>query len=168
MVKQLILVRHAHRDTSDRSLDNGLSEKGQKQAKWLAHFADQRWSAAEFKELKAVILSSPKRRCLETAEPMAELLRCGIDIYSDLNEQLGTETLNQFKKRVEKFMKWWVQEAPPLVIAISHGDWIPMAMFQATGHVMSVKKGSWLELEWQGSQAELKWYLPTFKLFFAD
>ena len=68
---RLILVRHAHRDTSHgRERDNGLSPKGEKQAEFLAaHFlASDRQPT--------LILTSRLRRAIETAQILADALGC--------------------------------------------------------------------------------------------
>lgn len=163
MIKQLILIRHAHRDTSDRSLDNGLSEKGQRQAKWIERFAESRFSPSEWKELKALVLTSPKRRCIETVGPLVETF--GVDLVKrpELDEQKSSESFAEFSERIQKFLSWWVKDGPALAVACSHGDGLPLAIFHLLGNAVDMKKGSWLEMEWQDGRAQLRWYVPSFK-----
>lgn len=166
MIKQLILVRHAHRDTMVRSMDNGLSEKGERQAKWLRRFATQRFKTEEWRDLKGVILSSPKLRCVETVAPVAAALTCKVEINKDLEEQRMGESFASMNERIHRFMDWWVKEAPPIVVVCSHGDWLPLAIFHLTGAAIEMKKGSWLELEWDSGRAQIRWYVPSFKAFY--
>ncbi|MGE0762196.1 MAG: histidine phosphatase family protein [Bdellovibrionales bacterium] len=166
MIKQLILLRHAHRDTTERSLDNGLSPKGQRQAKWIKRFASQRFDSQEWQELRGVVVSSPKRRCIETVEPLADLFQGKVEIRQELDEQRSGESFAAFDERIHRFMSWWVREAPPLVVACSHGDWLPLAIFHVSGSALEMKKGSWVELEWESNRAQLRWYLPSFKSFY--
>ena len=69
--KSLIILRHAHRNKPFGGLlDNGLSRKGKKQAAQAGkHFLE------EYGRVKALVLSSPKRRCIETVEPIAEKIK---------------------------------------------------------------------------------------------
>lgn len=64
-----ILIRHAHRDTADRAQDNGLSKKGREQAKRLRKYFEERFPEGEG---DLVLVTSPKKRCVETIEPIAE------------------------------------------------------------------------------------------------
>jgi broad specificity phosphatase PhoE len=166
MIKQLILVRHAHRDTSDRNQDNGLSAKGLKQAKWLRRFAADRFDKKEWKDLRGRVLSSPKRRCLESVAPISELFELPCETHNDLEEQKSGESFAQFNDRIHHFLDWWVKDGPSLVVACSHGDWLPLAIFHVLGTSIEMKKGSWLELEWENGRAQLRWYVPSFKAIY--
>ena len=48
MSKTLVFIRHSHRDNTQRELDNGLSEKGQDQAKAIRRFFMDRFAAEKF------------------------------------------------------------------------------------------------------------------------
>src|SRR5262245_33981006 len=71
MQKTLILIRHGHRDNSRRELDNGLTEKGQSQAKNIRRFFAERFSGDEIGK-GLWLVSSPKVRCMETLQPTAK------------------------------------------------------------------------------------------------
>jgi broad specificity phosphatase PhoE len=133
--RRLVLVRHAHRDNSLRSLDNGLSEVGRKQAEKLAtHFKKN------FELSNCSWLSSPKRRCIETLAPMAgeKLL-----VVPLLNEQESAESFVNFQSRVSEFLDNWKASSSPLTIASSHGDWIPEAILQTTRLRTEIGKSGW-------------------------
>lgn len=116
------------------SIDNGISKKGEHQANLLLkHFI------SNFKDQNPEIVSSPKLRCIETVEPIAKSLDCNIKI-----NQLLDEGGNHLEK-TNKFLRWWLEEAPELVIACSHGDWIPVFIGQITGSEIELSKGGWAE-----------------------
>ena len=166
MIKQLILIRHAHRDNANRSLDNGLSPKGEKQARWLKQYVAARFNREEWRDLSAMILSSPKRRCLETLKGISEHFGLPCEKEIGIDEQKVSESVVQFDARVHEFLNWWVKEAPPVVVACSHGDWLPLAAFHLLGTPIEMKKGSWLEIEWDEGRAQLRSYIPSFKVFY--
>ena len=150
MQNSLILVRHGHRDTDQgRGADHGLSKKGQAQAKRVAkHFH------AVFGKRKALILSSPKRRCVETVFPVARMIRCQVRASSLLDEGGALE------KKVRRFLKWWFKEAPELTVLCSHGDWIPECTKALLGTEIHLDKGGWIEIQnkgnGEGSELELR------------
>lgn len=165
MSKTLVLVRHAHRDTTRRELNNGLSEKGKEQAKGLRRFFAERFDANDFKR-GLWFVSSPKLRCVETLNPMAKFLEKSVDIHPDLDEQTSKETGLQFEQRIRRFLQEWKQGAPEFTILCSHGDWLPLAVFQLLGLPQDFKKGAWLELEFEGAHPFIRWYIPSFKYFY--
>jgi broad specificity phosphatase PhoE len=165
MEKNLILIRHGHRDNSRRELDNGLDEKGKTQAKNIRRFFLKRF---EDQEGGIWIASSPKRRCTETVLPLALDMKLPIDVHPGLDEQAPGESGEKFQSRVQKFLRGWIEEGPGITVACSHGDWIPVAVYHLLGVQSDPKKGSWTEVTWSGGRATLKWYLPTFKQFFTD
>lgn len=142
--KTIFLVRHAHRDTSDPTADNGLSDKGRDQAK-----AVDRAYKKIFGKTPALLLSSPKRRCLETLAPLAKRLGAPIQRENGLLEGSYLEA------RVEEFLSWWKRKAPDLVVACSHGDWIPAFLHAALGVSLPVNKGSWVELIYEKRRVRL-------------
>jgi broad specificity phosphatase PhoE len=112
-----IFLRHAHRELFDRSADNGLSEKGHKQGLKL-----QEWLEKNAPRPKS-LFSSPKRRCLETAQYVAELYQLEIQILPELDEQGPQESDASFLKRVSSFL-----HSPhflPEAVYCSHGDVLP-------------------------------------------
>jgi hypothetical protein len=60
---------------------------------------------------------------------------------------------------VQKFFRWWKQRAPDVVVACSHGDWIPLFTRLALGTEVDLKKGGWLEIESQKNTVCLRWLL---------
>jgi phosphohistidine phosphatase SixA len=141
MSKQLLIIRHAHRSTEpSRELDNGLSPKGKKQAKFLTrHFKETYGRVAG-----AHVLSSPKRRCWETVAPLAKYLRTEVVISADLDEGF------QLEERAQSFLRWWKSEAPPFTVISSHGDWIPYFMELGLKVECELRKGGLIELELAG------------------
>lgn len=162
MKKTLILVRHAHRDTSERDLDNGLSDKGREQAKAIRKFFASRFGPAELAN-GLWLVSSPKKRCQQTLDPIAKLAGSTLDIHPDLNEQKPKESAQEFDLRVQKFLNEWSKNKAGISVVCSHGDWLPIAIFQILGTSHEMKKGSWFELEWNSQKPNLKWYIPSFK-----
>ena len=161
MKKTLVLIRHAHRDTTHRSADNGLSEKGQKQAAALL-----RYYLKAFADDKPRIFSSPKRRCTETVIGIAREQGVRIETSSEFVEQQPGESLGDLRKRAERFIEKWRGEknAAPLTIVCSHGDWLPAALLAATGARGELKKGAWAEITQDGAEAPcLEWLIQSFK-----
>jgi 8-oxo-(d)GTP phosphatase len=135
-MKTLILVRHAHRDKLEgKEQDNGLSQKGQAQALAIERLYRKLYPATE-----PLLASSPKQRCVETLMPLAEKLDLDLEIMKLLSEG------DSLKKKTQKFFEWWQQEAPAIVVACSHGDWIPEFLDLATGARITCAKGSWCEM----------------------
>jgi 8-oxo-(d)GTP phosphatase len=159
--ERLIIIRHAHRNKPlGRKADNGLSKKGRKQAKAIAHFFTSR-----FKDTKPLILSSPKVRCVETVAPLAKAIDAEIIAESSLLEQgddSKEESLPQFKDRVEKFVKRQLASKSKIVILCSHGDWIPEALHLLTDNDLALDKGGWAEFEVERQHARLIWLLQSY------
>lgn len=153
MSKTLFIVRHAHRD-KDRGagFDNGLSEKGQKQAKKLKKYFVERFG----KEIELEILSSPKKRCIETVAPIAEEYAVKIEESSLLVEGEPIEA------KVQEFYKWWASKAGPYTLVSSHGDWIPYAIYSLTGARVENRKGSFAEISGPSSTPYLVTLIQEF------
>ncbi|HUP58007.1 MAG TPA: phosphoglycerate mutase family protein [Bdellovibrionota bacterium] len=138
MTPTLLIVRHAHRDKSlGGAADNGLSAKGRKQSsRVLERFKEQFASAGSVK-----VLSSPKRRCMETVQPIAEHLGTKVRVEALLDEGENLEL------RAKKFLQEWKKDSPELLVICSHGDWIPCFLEFATGVQTDLAKGGWVRLE---------------------
>ncbi len=144
--KILVLVRHAHRDTSlGREKNNGLSKKGKKQAKLLCKYFED----FHFKDLKPLFVSSPSKRCVETLEPLAKSYGLAIQNQAWLWEGGNLE------EKVLRFTKWWIEKAPPLVVASSHGDLIPLFLSRSVGSMLDLEKGGFAELHLFGHEIKL-------------
>jgi broad specificity phosphatase PhoE len=138
----LVFIRHAHRDTSLRSRDNGLSEKGHKQARALARIFEERVSA---EASKVRLFSSPKKRCVETLEPIANVDDLRIEVNALLDEQQDAENESKFRARVAEFMSFVKSKFKgddDWVLVCSHGDWLPLVL----GNVQ-ISKGCWAQME---------------------
>ena len=134
MSRRLILLRHAHRDKHGH-VDNGLSEKGLKQAAKLVKYFEK-----NFSEEKMKFYTSPKIRCIETISPIAKSFSEDVTVMKLLDEGSFLE------ERAQEFMKWWAREAPPITVICSHGDWIPYLVFIMTGARIELKKGAFVEI----------------------
>ncbi len=136
--KTLILIRHAHRDTeSGRGQDNGLSEKGHRQASRVVKFYLDRELSDH-----PVLITSPKKRCIETLAPLAKELGIDAKIESRVGEGENLEG------RVKAWLEQWKQGSDPLTVVCSHGDWIPVCVYQLTGAWIDISKGGWVEMEY--------------------
>jgi broad specificity phosphatase PhoE len=164
MNRLLVIIRHAHRDTTDRSRDNGLSDKGKKQALILLEYFERRAKDDDFLQ-NAQFLSSPKKRCIETLKPIADRLKVPIGTNADLEEQRKDERFDLVDRRARKFLSWWTNEGPEVLFISSHGDILPLLAFHMLGTSIDVKKGSWLEVESSGGQTHLLNYIRSFKYF---
>lgn len=164
-MKTLVLIRHAHRDTSRRELDNGLSDKGKEQSKAIRRFFLERFKSDEL-DKGLWLVSSPKRRCVETLSPLAKAFERQVDVHPDLDEASGRENEKRLVERVEHFLHEWQQSAASLTVLCSHGDWLPLASYHLLGIPLDFKKGAWLELNWESGRAVQQWYVPTFKYFY--
>lgn len=145
MSKQLILVRHAHRDKSrGRHLDNGLSPKGRKQRDLFQSYWKKRLS-----KKSPVFISSPKVRCTETIAPLADILGQSLRISLLLDEQNETkkESAAKFRGRVKRFLTWWKAKGPKVTVVCSHGDWIPEFLELSRGQAEELRKGDWVVVE---------------------
>ena len=148
--KRLILIRHANRDTDLPMLDNGLNDKGKKQVKQLVRFAHD-------KDLEgALFLSSPKKRCVETITPLAEALESTVKIEPNLSEGYSTKNLDAFIEKLK-------HEDAEVIVACSHGDWIPAFVQRLTGASISIKKAGWCEIELTGNDAFLTWLVQKYE-----
>lgn len=134
--RHLILIRHGHRDKLLDESDNGLSEKGVRQAKRLAEFFGD-----EFKSEKSIVLmTSPRVRCRETLEPLSRKLDRPVATNPWLEEggPLGA--------KVRGFLKEWSQRPERITFACSHGDWIPTFIEQECGTRIICRKSSFVDL----------------------
>lgn len=158
MNKILIILRHAHRDKDlGAAVDNGLSEKGKKQALAAAEFFLARFGADQ----KALLLSSPKKRCQQTLAPLAKRLDLDIQVLPCLNEAQRAAQLDQ---NIDEFRYFWDQSSEPIVVICSHGDWIPRYLERVTGVATQLSKGAWAQLErdeWH-QKPQLTWLIQSF------
>ncbi|MBL7715722.1 MAG: histidine phosphatase family protein [Bdellovibrionales bacterium] len=152
--KKLFLVRHAHRDNSIQTLDNGLSEKGLRQARAIGLQIAQEIRRRESDTV--AVFSSPKKRCRETVEPLVDRIGSSLVIDPDLTEQGPEESLSEMIERISVFLAR-IREATDVqvFVACSHGDWLPLAARKLVGQEMDFRKGAWIEYELTGQGARV-------------
>ncbi|MDR3606319.1 MAG: phosphoglycerate mutase family protein [Oligoflexia bacterium] len=144
MHKTLVILRHAHRDKDLGSkFDNGLSEKGKKQAKLAADLFKKRFCSGK-KKTKALLFSSPKKRCQETLAPLAHQLGVDVEILPFLDE---ADSFADLSDHIREFKTFWNACDEPLVVICSHGDWIPAFLDSVTGRPDELAKGGWAQIE---------------------
>jgi broad specificity phosphatase PhoE len=146
---RLILVRHAHRDTSNRSEDNGLSDKGHEQAKGLIAVFKNKVS----KDSEILLLSSPKLRCIETLTPFSKSMGLKLTIDPNLDEAKPGESPAKFEKRLKSFLNFAgelgekTKSKDFCIFACSHGDWLPLALHELIGVSIDLKKAGCAEVQ---------------------
>lgn len=160
MVKQLVLVRHAHRDTEVRTRDNGLSKKGQAQAKSLVSFLRQFTD-----EVPVRALTSPKLRCQETLAPIVSKLNVPLEVDLRLSETGIAETSRQVHLRVREFLDEWEYQGEGIWIACSHGDVLPIVSELLWSHPIFLKKAAVMVIGKDGKNLpELRWLVQKVAL----
>lgn len=156
--KTLVIIRHAHRIRKNEGrADNGLSRKGVRQAKAAADFFLSRFGL-----IQTMLLSSPKKRCIETLEPLSKKLALKITPSDLLLENSNPKALSA---QTQEFCRWWKKKAPNHLVICTHGDWIPVFFQHALGIEAELKidKGGWAELELSRAKVELRWLIQDFK-----
>lgn len=154
-MKTLIVTRHAHRDILERTDDNGLSAKGQRQAELLSDYFLKHYSAKP-----DLILSSPRLRCQETLRPLSANLGIDVEIEVLLDEASGQN--ERMLNRISKFIDWMNTDAPNFVVICSHGDWIPVFFESALGSPVELGKSGIAVIEWTPESIKLKEKLHAF------
>lgn len=140
-MKRLYLVRHAHRDVAHRSLDNGLTEKGRRQAESIAIWLKKDLGQSSEGRPRPTALTSPKQRCRETLEPFSQQMGMVVSVDQGLTEQGERESAGEFAGRVRAWLQKWLEGPMEVSIACSHGDWIPLAIGLLSGERVELKKG---------------------------
>ena len=146
MKKTLVLIRHAHRKTAggtEREQDNGLSEKGHEQAQEVFKKFQKK---VEKNRGNVAILSSPKKRCVQTIQEIADISGVNLQISSLLDEERAGEGHAALIGRIGEFISWWKKDAPALTLICSHGDWLPLCMDLLVSREKSFEKGGWVQL----------------------
>lgn len=149
--KHLYITRHAHRDTSDRELDNGLTEKGHQQAKALGSYLEKVLKAEKGVHLE----SSPRQRCQETLAPLAQSLGQKLKINSQIDETGRNETRADVRNRIQKFTSDWKSKGPEHLVICSHGDIIPELTDLLLQSSIELNKGGLLEIKLAGKEVIL-------------
>jgi len=137
MKRWQLYIRHAHRDTADRFLDNGLSEKGFRQ---VGELVDEVRAHSPLRKPER-ILSSPKLRCLETAQGVADWAGVEVEVEELLDEQGPTESTRAFLGRIAEFIaRYRDLEASAFV---SHGDVLPLIADRAGRGPIEIRKSGY-------------------------
>ncbi len=158
-MKRLFLIRHAHRDTDQPRLDNGLSEKGHHQSKRLSSYFDHMLEKHE----KIRLISSPKKRCIETLEPFSKKRKFEIEIDSRLTEGRLDESSIAFLARIENFLESFKQAPSGIWMVCSHGDWIPTAVMKLIRVQIGLKKAGFVEFHEFAEDLSLHALVQTLK-----
>ncbi len=148
--KTLFIVRHAHRVVTDRSLDNGLSERGLKQAEAAALFIHKIIGPKP-----AILRSSPRLRCQQTLLPLAKMWGLEVDVDPLLCEQERSESDKVFLDRIESARIRWINQDPERLIICSHGDWIPEFCRRTFSQDIALEKGGVIEAKLVGERPVL-------------
>jgi len=155
--KSFILIRHAHRDTSDRGTDNGIDDKGKTQVMKLL-----KEKSLESPSKPLLALSSPKKRCVQTIQPLTEKWDVELKIHPALDEQHHDELSKVFLERIEEFVSQVILLPVATVAICSHGDWIPEAISLmaprgvAASFTGNLSKGEFLIFNFIDGKWELK------------
>jgi len=142
--KRLYVIRHAHRDKLLGKKDNGLSEKGKKQAERIETYLEKQ---KHFKDIK--LLSSPKLRCQETLLPVSKRLKHSVKIMHLLDE--GGDLFG----KAHCFLGWWKKSNTNELAICSHGDWIPMFIDVSCRESVELKKGAIAVLDLKNDKVKL-------------
>lgn len=134
----MVFVRHGHREKL--GADNGLSPKGFTQVEDLL----RNFKKGRLPESKN-FWSSPKKRCVETLEPLAKLAGATLKVEKLLDEQGAGESTLQFNKRIMELLKKATETGEPVYLC-SHGDLIPEAIDFLSGKVVDISKGQAIQL----------------------
>jgi 8-oxo-dGTP diphosphatase len=141
--KILILLRHAHRNVEDHREDNGLSEKGLRQALALQSSLGERLQKLG---QPIELISSPKKRCVETISALSQLLSVPVKIEEGLIERQKDEDSKAFETRIRLVGELLAQKEN-IVVACSHGDILPELIHHFTDLSTDLGKSGWAELQ---------------------
>lgn len=147
MTQKLILLRHASRNHSQ----NELNSVGLEQAESRAKYFSQNLSSQGLK-----ILSSSKKRCVQTAQAIASNLGLGFEKSEDIEERRANEDSKCFEKRVTDSLKKSLRKDFETLIICSHSDWLFIAMRDWAELRISLDEACWAEFQ---KQANEEWIL---------
>ena len=152
--KILIVIRHGDRlGPQGLDSDTGLTEKGKEQARRI-----QRFFSASFPMESPELISSPRLRCRETLQALA--ISKGLPIEISLLLEEGGD----LRTKVDRFIKKWKHAPARIMVACSHGDWIPVLLDQLVSKSIDLSTGSWVEVELRGGACELKRIMHNIEL----
>lgn len=84
---------------------------------------------------------------METIEGISKRARQETIASEELVEKKAGETVQQFGKRVQKFLGKLEDSSTETVVVCGHGDWLPLAVQQLCGAQIDLKKGAWVEIQ---------------------
>jgi len=131
----IYFLRHAHRNTADAGADNGLSEKGWDQCAELVRYF--RKHVDRIDEAR----SSPKLRCMQTTEFVAEAYQLKVREDFGLKESEGSSD-REFRDRVVKMLDKLQADRRNLLLG-THGDVLDVIL-RWGGQTGEIKKGNLL------------------------
>ena len=97
-----------------------------------------------------MLISSPKRRCIETLDPLSQATGALIRVSKDLDEG------GDCREKSTRALADWRRHDDPITVFCSHGDWIPEALEAWCGLQSELKKGGWAQFESEDAEARLK------------
>lgn len=127
-----------------------MDEKGTRQAELIKEHFHQRFQSMDPKELD--FQTSPKKRCVETLEGLAKSLKKEAFITPLLDERQSGEDSKAFTKRIRSFLESFKQQKAEIVMACSHGDYIPSFIKLTTDLSTDIGKAGWIELSYENDQ----------------
>ena len=123
-----VLLRHGHK-TMDPPENPSLSAKGFDQSRKLLKMAQDNVIPPP-----TICLFSDKIRTKQTLHDLIENYKTKAELKTDLNMREHTETAQQFRARVQKFINLYTFQASQpenknqVVYACTHYDWVEEAM----------------------------------------
>jgi broad specificity phosphatase PhoE len=152
----VLVIRHAHRNKySDVKRDNGLSKKGKQQAKKINKYFDHAFPET----ISMSLISSPKKRCLETIEAISKKRKVEIQRFAALDEG------GNLSDKVKWVNRWIRKSKSSVIVLCSHGDLIPPLMREILGQDISLDKGGVAQIEMKGSRHHMRYLFQDFDFF---
>ncbi|MBX3013856.1 MAG: MSMEG_4193 family putative phosphomutase [Caldilineaceae bacterium] len=133
----VLLIRHGENDwvgtdrLAGRSPAVHLNEKGRQQAEELAQFLQQQPIAA--------IYSSPLERCVETAQPLGQVLNLPVRIEPDVVEVDYGEWQAGHLKELAKLPEWQMVQHYPSTFRFPKGETLREVQGRAVGAIERIR-----------------------------
>ncbi len=142
----LYLIRHAHRDKATHGTPRPtcLSLRGRHQANLIAEYFE-----GIIKGQKPALFTSPRKRCQETLEPLSAQSSLDLLTLDSLDEG------GDFDSKIQSFLRTLENTNADIVIACTHGDWIPYFTDSVLKTSTEPKKGAIIKII-QENDDELK------------
>lgn len=119
----LYIFRHAQK-AMDFNADPDLTLEGHGQAAQIL----KRVTQGEL-PTPTRIWSSPKKRAQSTLRPLSHHLNLSLETHESLFEQSSSETISDFRQRIQKVLKSLAElKENEVVFLCSHYDWVSEAM----------------------------------------